>query len=408
MNKNIRRKLVFLFFVVCVSSCHSSNKKLLSIERFIYHTEDSIPIQSILYLPESELKRLVIEIVSFDQEFKKPNFTSINDSIRHRYILELVFSGTGVCLLSPRIKQSSENIEKMKSQTSETLATDVDNAHRHLKKERRFSRIPIGVMGYSATGIAAAKVAARNTSIDFALLVVTPSTPSINEADYKWINHPETSAVPFYKSLIAEFRTFFPNNTFTYKGKIIMDSQENPIETQFEKCAWESIRTINHEVIQKVNNNDSIQCYAKKIIKENFETEKIEKRKTLNLTGVQKEYTVDEYIDELIHFWYTPQDIDYLKWNPEDYYPKINCPTLMLFAEKDINIDTKGSIENSKRIIERYKKNNFSIVVIPNVDHGFYDLGSKISFEENGRTYTLNKRSELYFESMLNWLESIH
>ena len=79
----------------------------------------------------------------------------------------------------------------------------------------------------------------------------------------------------------------------------------------------------------------------------------------------------------------------------------------MLFAEQDINIDTKGSIENSKRIIEKYKKNNFSVKVIPNVDHGFYETKEKISFEENGQTYTLNKRSELYFELILKWLENI-
>ncbi|RNC66763.1 hypothetical protein D7D25_00345 [Proteiniphilum sp. X52] len=43
----------------------------------------------------------------------------------------------------------------------------------------------------------------------------------------------------------------------------------------------------------------------------------------------------------------------------------------MLFAEKDINIDIKGSIENSKKIVNTHKKTNFSIVVIPNVDHSF-------------------------------------
>lgn len=159
-----------------------------------------------------------------------------------------------------------------------------------------------------------------------------------------------------------------------------MNSQDNPIDLQFENCAWESIQTINHEVLPRVDNYDSVQYYAKKRMKENFETIKIKKRKLLNLTGKEKEHTADDYIDFLMKFWYTSQDIDYLKWNPEDYYPKINCPTLMLFAEKDINIDTKGSIENSKRIVDTYKKTNISIVVIPDVDRSYQCRKSSINF----------------------------
>ena len=408
MNKNILKKLVFPFLIVlCILLCNSFGKESLSIEHFTYYTEDSIPIQGVLYLPKGDVKRIVIELFSFDKELKKPNFTSKKDSIRYKDILELVSSGNGVCLLSPRVKPSIENLGSMKNQTSETLATDVEYVYNYLKKEQRFSRVPIGVLGYSAAGISAAKVAARDSCVDFALLIVTPSTSNVDEADYKWTNHPETSAVPFYKLLFAEFRKFFPDNNFIYKGKIFVDSPSNPIDKQFENCAWESFQTINHEIISKVNDYDSIQYDAKKLIKENFETEKIGKLRTQNLMGEVKKYTIDDFVDMLIHFWYTPQDIDYLKWDPENYFPKINCPVLMLFAEQDINIDTKGSIENSKRIIEKYKKNNFSVKVIPNVDHGFYETKEKISFEENGQTYTLNKRSELYFELILKWLEDI-
>lgn len=42
------------------------------------------------------------------------------------------------------------------------------------------------------------------------------------------------------------------------------------------------------------------------------------------------------------------------------------------------------------------------------IDHGFSKPGRKISFEENGKTYSLRKYSELYFQSMLNWLEKIY
>lgn len=404
---NIKNNIIFLLLTAFISSCYSYDNQKITIEKVTYYTEDSIPIQSTLYLPQSNLKSIIIYILSIDQERRFPDFRSKKDSIGYREILEFVSSGTGVCLLSPRVKQSINNIELMKTQTTETVATDVEKAYRFLKMQPKFSHVPIGVMGYSATGVVAAKVAARDSCIDFALLIVTPSIRIIDEADYKWTNHPETSAVPFYKSLFAEFRTFFPKDYFTYKGQVMVNSQKNPIEKQFEDCAGESIRTINHNIISKIDNYDSIQYYAKKLIKENFDTKSLTQQNLLNLTGKPRNYTADEYVDELIKFWYTPQDIDFLKWEPNDYYPKINVPTLMLFAENDINIDAKGSIENSKKIIDTYKKTNFTIQVIPNVDHGFYEPYDTISFKENNKTYT-KKRSELYFQSILDWLKNMH
>lgn len=212
MHESMKKSIVFLLLMVCIPSCYSSNKKLIAIERFTYYTEDSIPIQSTLYLPQNELKRIVIQIFSIDLEYKQPDFTAISDSVRYRGIVELVSTGTGVCLFSPRVQATMENFELQKKQTTETLATDVENAYRFLKKDKRFAHIPIGVMGHSASGIAAAKVAARDTSIDFAMLIVTPSTPNIDEADYKWTNNPETSGVPGYKILISLFRPFFPSD----------------------------------------------------------------------------------------------------------------------------------------------------------------------------------------------------
>jgi hypothetical protein len=400
----------FLFIGYYCNADKYTIEDLINIEEFTYYTKDSIPIQSTLYLPKKEqLKRIIIQLQSIQIEFRNPDFSLRSDSVHHKDILELVSSGTGVILISTRFRQTVDNAMILKNQTMETLADDVEYAYRYLRRKPQFSHIPIGVSGSSATGVAAAKVASRNTSVDFAILISTPSTPSIEEADYKWVNHPETSGVPYYKMLFAEFRKFFPHDRFTYKGQERKDSINNSINQQFEDCAWECISSINHTIISKYDEYDSIQYHAKKIFKNAFNTENLSKKiEMMNLLNKMEEHTANDYVDILMWFWYSPQDIDYLKWNPECYYPKINCPVLMLFAEKDINIDVNGSIENSKRIVEKYNKKNFSIVVIPGVDHSFYIPNEKITIKENnGQIKTLNKRTDLFFNTISNWIKTI-
>ncbi|MBR5918781.1 MAG: hypothetical protein IKZ83_02630 [Prevotella sp.] len=72
------RKLVCPFLIVlCALLCKSFGKESLSIEHFTYYTEDSIPIQSVLYLPKGDVKRIVIELFSFDKKLKNPNFIAV-------------------------------------------------------------------------------------------------------------------------------------------------------------------------------------------------------------------------------------------------------------------------------------------------------------------------------------------
>ena len=109
----------------------------------------------------------------------------------------------------------------------------------------------------------------------------------------------------------------------------MVNSQKNPIEKQFEDCARESIRTINHNIISKIDNYDSIQYYAKKLIKEISTRKNLKPQNLTQLTGKPQIILPDE----LLCLFCIPHRHRLFKWEPNDYYLKLMF-YLMLFAEK--------------------------------------------------------------------------
>ena len=403
---NIRIILIVLFFNSSV--CFASYGDTIQIERFVYHSDDSIPIQSTLYLPNGKIKSIIIPLYSTHECYQHPDFKSLSDSIRFQDILIYISNGYGVAIISPRYKQTKENLPKMKYQTYKTLADDGEALIKFLRKDSRFTHTPIGVWGFSATGIAAAKLASRKKMVDFAMLMSTPSTIGYEDLSFKWDTDVKGSAKYGYTLLFSEFKHFFPEDHFIYNDSIYMNVVQSKFDQNFINCVWDCIKNINKEVLPNNENIDIIHTLAQNTLKSAFKTDTIKKKIISSFLPSKSPVDINQFIEILINIaMYAPLDIDYLKWNPEEYYPKIECPTLMLFAEKDKNIDIKGSIENSKKIIDTYSKTNFSIEILPNMEHQFCDPLKEVSFKEKGRTYTLNKQSESYFQSMLYWLESI-
>lgn len=401
-----RTILVALFFNFVF--CFASYSDTIQIESFIYHSQDSIPIEGTLYLPNEKAKSIIIQLYSTHVNYKHPDFKSLSDSIRFQDIIIFTSNGYGVALISPRYKQTKENLPKIKNQTYQTLADDGKILIEFLKKDSRFTYTPIGVWGFSATGIAAAKQASRKKMVDFAMLMSTPSTMGYEDLSFKWDTDVKESAKYTYTLLFSEFKHFFSEDYFIYNDSIYKNTVQSKYDQNFINCVWDCIKNINKEVLINNENVDIIHTLAQNTLKSAFKTDTINKKIITSFLPSKSPVNINQFIEFLINIaMYAPLDIDYLKWNPEEYYPKIKCPTLMLFAEKDKNIDVKGSIENSKKIIYTYSKTNFSIEILPNMEHQFYDSLKEVSIKEKGQIYTLNKQSESYFQSMLYWLESI-
>ena len=66
-------------------------------------------------------------------------------------------------------------------------------------------------------------------------------------------------------------------------------------------------------------------------------------------------------------FWYLIAD-----YNNDEALKSIHCPTLLLFAEHDINVDPEQNIEHFNTLFDNSPPDNFTIKVMEGGQHGFY------------------------------------
>ncbi|UCF78604.1 MAG: alpha/beta fold hydrolase [Candidatus Eiseniibacteriota bacterium] len=58
--------------------------------------------------------------------------------------------------------------------------------------------------------------------------------------------------------------------------------------------------------------------------------------------------------------------------DPAEYLEKITCPVLVIFGEKDTNLDVKQGVETYYRFLTRARNKDFDIVVIAGGDHSLF------------------------------------
>ena len=68
-------------------------------------------------------------------------------------------------------------------------------------------------------------------------------------------------------------------------------------------------------------------------------------------------------------FWYLIADYD-----NDEVLKAIQCPTLFLFAEHDINVDPVQNIDHFYKLFENSPPDNFTIKVMEGGQHGFYKV----------------------------------
>ena len=71
-------------------------------------------------------------------------------------------------------------------------------------------------------------------------------------------------------------------------------------------------------------------------------------------------------------FWYLIAD-----YNHDQVLKSIHCPTLLLFAEYDINVDPEQNIHHFNQVFNNNPPDNFTIKVMEKGQHGFYKVGNR-------------------------------
>jgi dienelactone hydrolase len=400
------KNIYWLLFttVSIVSACANG---IPVMEKVSFYTVDSIPLRGTLYLPHGDVDKIAIVLQDVKLDLRHPDYSLKIDTIANfpKIIKTMTENHTGALLFTRRypierypIEAESEKYRR--HTTLLTLAEDAEYAFRYLKSRKEFEKTKIGILGSSETGCSAAIAAARNTEISFLMLLSIPGVSGVKCHDFWYAEGNKALNVGKYTRLLGFFTTIISDAVFTYKN----------IQYQYDKsllsqCVWDTFMEINHSIIPKYEDNDTIMHYAQELFKQQWEGTHFVPTKRWR-PGV--ELQPSQCMDTIVCHWYIYRSIEFLKWEPERYLPKIGCPVLVCYGEKDVSINVHESIENVKNIAEKHSKKNFTLKTYPDLDHSLIKKDLAVTFvDTDGKKRTVPVAPEYVSSDIIAWMNSL-
>ncbi len=209
-------------------------------------------------------------------------------------------------------------------------ADDIHEAIKALRRDKRFVYHPIGLLGHSEGGNAVAIETSRNKDVNF---VICLSTCGIKGIDFAY----EQTSVPilFNRKMPDDVREF------------ILKSLKSYLHIVNEYNSLDSIKNnLKQELTNQYNLvNDKSRIYGKA--------------------------SLDEICQKVIWGYTRPRLIAFTKYDPDLYFSKLSCPTLIMCGKMDGNIDCEKHLDGLKTILEKNGKQNYEILAIDSVNHGY-------------------------------------
>ncbi len=396
-----QKYLFLLLFCINTVFCFSKNQDNLPIiEKIAFEEDFPYSLKGTMYLPnQSKPKKIAIFITSVWYDLE-PDFTSTLDTLSNtrKYIQYLTDNNNGVLLLNRgnyfQVK------EKNLPLSIKTVVSDTEKALRYLKIEEKYAKLPVGVMGASETGCAASIIASQNEDIAFTILISTPGVTGLEENEYdKNSMHSPWQLPLFYTEIFQDSVYFFNKEKFIVRKKTGFDSL---MYNNF----YRGIIDAERQAISIHENYDSIVIYTGNLFHEKWEG-----------TSMKSFYTKDQKMGNLSNKEFsiflakallTPRHIEFSKWDPQLYFPKIKCPVLMLYGEKDININLKTGIDSVKQIINDYHLNNFTLKLYEGLEHSLYSkMEKRKEGLYKGKLFPVASVPNYVCEDIINWLNKI-
>lgn len=230
---------------------------------------------------------------------------------------------------------------------------DIHDIYTWLRKDKRFTYSPIGLLGHSEGGASCAIESSQNNDIAFLIVLSTMGLPG--------------SEITFYQSTLP----------LSYLSGPLNSDQRNSIVRQI-------YTTLN--IISEYADNDAIEEHLRKYLDDYYTSSPDPKKEFGKLTK-------ERFIDTTLKGWMTPRKLCYIKYIPEQYYSKIKCPTLVICGMDDERIEWKTNLDGIERIFISNNKHNYKIVGIEGVNHAYEETkGKKIPGFVDVRKKNPNKR----------------
>lgn len=393
------RTSILLLLIICSVKLLSVNYKVIRIE---YYTPDSEKVTGKLYLPNSPVKKILINVDKRLSEKIDPK--SFGDSIMlfNRIRDRFCENGIGYFVYSfPENNDPYAFIEKKWSLF--TYANDVELAISILKKKPEFRKTKFGLLGISETGCSTAVVASRNPDIAFNISITSQMMDGYKFPFYAFDGNKKTFEL--YQML---FKKLIRKNTFIYKEHKYLSNDKTK-----DSCFLATLDTVQKYIFSLKNFNDSVPIKASKLIKDLWRDNNFDSVQTVTKYGKTTEQII--IIDSIIckFMFSVPQTVVSCQWNPTLYYSKINCPTLIALGDQDKVINFSDNYNATQDIINKHKKKCITLKVFKGLDHGLCEkpIMTKIPVKSKYGIVTSEVYSYCVTDSALNqivdWVKAI-
>lgn len=241
--------------------------------------------------------------------------------------------------------------------TTYDLSLDAESVVKFIRNDSRLKDKKIGIIGHSEGGIIAPMVAARNSDVDF---VVMLAGPAIEMSD-----------------LLAR------QNYDVMKSS----GQSEEIAKQYSKYALEAYKVVKNKKL-------SIDERKTKV------GETIKKMNSLAPDDSSDESDIQESVDVLFSPWMYYS----LNSNPQDDLCKVKVPLLALNGDKDVQVYSKDNLAGVEKAMKKAKNKNYKTLELKGLNHLFQKciFGSPNFYGKNEETF-----NEDAMKIIVEWINQI-
>ena len=241
--------------------------------------------------------------------------------------------------------------------TTYDLSLDAESVVKFIRNDSRLKNMKVGIIGHSEGGIIAPMVAARNSDVDFVVMLAGPAIEMSN--------------------ILAR------QNYDVIKSS----GQSEEIAKQYSKLALEAYKIVKNK---KLSIND----------KKTKVTETIKKMNSLVSEDSSDENAIQESVDVLFSPWMYYS----LNSNPQDDLCKVKVPLLALNGDKDVQVYSKDNLEGVEKAMKKAKNKHYEIQELKGLNHLFQKciFGSPNFYGKNEETF-----NEDAMKIIVEWIKGL-
>lgn len=240
--------------------------------------------------------------------------------------------------------------------TTYDLSLDAESVVKYIKNDSQLKNMKVGIIGHSEGGMIAPMVAARNSDVDFVVMLAGPAVNIWQLMARQNYDVLKSNGIP--EDIAKQYAQLASK---TYK---ILNDKKSSIDDKKAK-----VRTIMNEM--------------EKLAPSGYDEETLQ----ANLDGL-----------------FTPWMSYFIDFNPQDYLCKVKVPVLALNGDKDVQVYSKDNLAGVEKAMKKAKNSNYQILELKGLNHLFQKciFGSPNFYGRNEETF-----NEDAMKTIAEWIKGI-